>query len=44
MYITFFSSAKEWQNEGLIPGALFANVDRLDGHLWTHDEKIELYG
>jgi hypothetical protein len=43
MYITFASGGKEWQDEGLIPGAIFASVDRLDGHLWTDEEMIELY-
>jgi len=42
MYVTFVSGAKEWQDEGLIPGAIFASVDLLDGHLWTDEEMIEL--
>ena len=42
MYIAFVSSVKEWQDKDLIPGALFINVDRLDGHLWAEGEGDEI--
>ncbi|MCC7118991.1 MAG: hypothetical protein IT310_10740 [Anaerolineales bacterium] len=42
MYYTFFSASKEWLAAGLIPGALFVNIDKIDGHIWTDSEKKEL--
>ena len=40
MWWTFVVGCEEWKN--LIPGALFAPVDKLDGHIWT-DEKMLAY-
>jgi hypothetical protein len=37
----FFSAGKEWQESGVIPGALFLNVDKLDGHVWEDHEGNE---
>lgn len=34
----FLAACKEWQEKGLIPGALFVSVDKLDGHVWTREE------
>jgi hypothetical protein len=31
---TFGATSEQLSNKGLIPGALFAWVDKLDGHLW----------
>jgi hypothetical protein len=42
MYFTFISPSKKWFDEGLIPGALFANIDKLDGHVWTSEEHMLL--
>ena len=42
MYITFCTGAKEWKDLGLIPGALFASVDKLDGHIWSDEEMYTL--
>jgi len=38
----FFSAGKEWQDSGIIPGALFVNVDKLDGHIWKDHEGADL--
>jgi hypothetical protein len=43
MYITFASGVREWQDEGLIPGAIFASVDTLDRHIWTDEEMMNLW-
>lgn len=40
--LTFVSSGKEWIQSGLIPGALFVSIDKLDGHIWADDEWEEL--
>jgi hypothetical protein len=34
----FCVACEEWQEEGLIPGALFVSVDKRDGHVWTRQE------
>jgi hypothetical protein len=43
MYYTFANGVQEWLDAGLHPGARFASVDKLDGHLWTDEEKHELF-
>ena len=40
---TFAAGSPQLQNEGLIPGAVFAHVDKLDGHLWQDDEIAALF-
>ena len=40
MWWTFVVGCEEWKD--LIPGALFAPVDKLDGHIWT-DDKVLAY-
>lgn len=38
---TYASASKQLIEEGYIPGALFADVDKLDGHIWTPEEVAE---
>jgi len=38
MWWTFVVGCEEWKD--LIPGALFASVDKLDGHIWTDDKML----
>lgn len=40
---TFTASSQQLIDEGFIPGALFADVDKLDGHIWQ-EEEIEAQG
>lgn len=40
MYFTFVSSSRKWLEEGLIPGALFVHIDKIDGHVWTSEEHM----
>lgn len=40
---TFVSGSERLQQEGRIPGALFASVDKLDGHVWQPSEMEQLY-
>lgn len=42
MYITFVSIATEWTEEGLVPDGIFVSVDKLDGHIWSDEEMLEL--
>ena len=44
IWYVFYCSAPQWQDEGIIPGAVFINVDRWDVHIWTYQELDELYG
>lgn len=41
---TFFAGSPQLQSEGLIPGAVFASIDKLDGHVWTPEEMEHLFG
>jgi hypothetical protein len=41
---TFSAASQEWTKAGRIPGALFANVDKLDGHLWGDEDFQQLRG
>jgi|GEM_PF-2489922 hypothetical protein len=38
----FFAPSPKLQDEGHIPGAIFASVDKLDGHIWTYEEQEQL--
>lgn len=40
---TFVSGSEELQAEGVVPGALYASVDKTDGHLLTSDEVEQFY-
>lgn len=39
---SFVAGSEQLQEEGYIPGALFACVDKLDGHVWEDDEMLDL--
>ena len=41
---TFGAVSEEWVKEDRIPGALFASVDKLDGHIWQVEEFDRLRG
>lgn len=34
----FCADCEQWQQEGMIPGAIFASIDKLDGHVCTSEE------
>ncbi len=34
----FVSGSEQLQDEGYVPGALYARVDKRDGHIWSPDE------
>jgi hypothetical protein len=36
---TFVSGSKQLQEEGCVPGAVFAVVDKSDGHVWDSEEQ-----
>lgn len=36
----FGRSSDELVRRGHVPGAVLAHVDKLDGHLWTHEEVV----
>ena len=38
LWWSFRRVCREWQEEGLVPGAVSCSVDRLDGHLWSAQE------
>lgn len=40
---TFAADCKELQEAGYIPGALFASIDKLDGHIWQPEEIERLF-
>jgi len=35
---TFGAASEQLQEEGIIPGVLFAYIDKLDGHVWAWEE------
>ena len=43
LWYTFLASSEELQRRGVVPGALFANVDKLDGHIWRDEEAERLF-
>ena len=43
MWWTFGASSPEWTQAGFSPGALYASVDKLDGHIWQ-PEDMERFG
>lgn len=40
---TFVSGSEQLQREGMVPGALHACVDKIDGHVWTNQEMEEFF-
>ena len=42
MYFTFVSIAREWTEAGLHPDGIDASVDKLDGHVWSDEERDQL--
>lgn len=40
---TFVSGSDAMFNDGYVPGAFFAVVDKTDGHLWTRSEQENYY-
>ena len=38
MWFKFCAVSEEWIAQGFSPGALFVCVDKLDGHIWQHEE------
>ncbi|MEK7830667.1 MAG: hypothetical protein AAB401_06240 [Acidobacteriota bacterium] len=34
----FVAGSAEWQDDGAVPGALYARVDKRDGHVWSSAE------
>jgi len=38
LWWTFRRVCAEWQEEGLVPGAVSCAVDRVDGHIWSTAE------
>jgi len=42
MYFTFGAVAHEWTEAGLHPDGIFASIDKLDGHVWSDEERDEL--
>lgn len=40
----FLAGSEQLQKEGVSPGALFAYVDKLDGHIWQEDEMSRAVG
>ena len=41
---TFCAVSEQWVKKGLIPGALYVSVDKLDGHVWQPEEFDRLRG
>jgi hypothetical protein len=39
LWWTFARSSEALIGQGYVPGALFAAIDKLDGHVWTEDEQ-----
>ena len=39
----FVSGSQAMIDEGIIPGAFFAVVDKTDGHIWTRSEQEKYY-
>ena len=40
---TFVSGSDELFEQGIVPGAVYACVDKMDGHIWTEDEIEQFY-
>lgn len=40
---TFAAGSEQLYDEGCIPGAIFASVDKKDGHIWSRDEQERFY-
>jgi hypothetical protein len=38
---TFVSASQQLIAQGYIPGALFADVDKIDGHVWQQEEYLQ---
>ena len=38
LWFTFWRECPQWQEEGMVPGALMCSVDRCDLHVWTEEE------
>jgi hypothetical protein len=38
-YWGFSAGSKQLQDEGYVPGAISACVDKVDGHIWSHKEQ-----
>lgn len=34
----FVAGSAEWQEDGAVPGAIYARVDKRDGHIWSPAE------
>lgn len=43
MWWTFSAASDELIEQGYIPGALFASVDKLDGHIWQPEEMEQFF-
>jgi hypothetical protein len=44
MWWTFTAPVDELVAQGMIPGALFASIDKLDGHVWQPEDFERLFG
>jgi hypothetical protein len=38
MFFVFGASSEELAERDIVPGAVFASVDKVDGHVWGYDE------
>jgi hypothetical protein len=36
---TFAAGSRQLQEEGYVPGAVFASIDKVDGHVWSNKEQ-----
>ena len=40
---TYVSGSDVMYKDGYVPGAVFVNVDKTDGHIWTRSEQENYY-
>jgi len=40
---TFVAGSDQLFEEGYVPGAVFACIDKQDGHLWSREEQEQFY-
>ncbi|MDQ3687679.1 MAG: hypothetical protein M3430_19055 [Acidobacteriota bacterium] len=40
---TFVSGSEQWYEDGGTPAAVYASVDKADGHIWSREEKEQYY-
>lgn len=40
---TFVSGSQAMIDDGIVPGAFFVHIDKIDGHIWTRREEETFY-